>query len=103
MYPVLHSTIERGSNKKAAAAGLKIPLRQHKKHKQHECQKCHPKFQVVIPIIRAHCIKCGILVNTGHAQYLGKWYYPIKMIDVTDNQWISIQKALRIAKKQQLE
>ena len=40
MYPVLHSIIERGS-KKAAAAGLKIPLHQHKNHKQHEYQKYH--------------------------------------------------------------
>ena len=32
---------QRRKQQKAAAAGLKIPSHQNKKHKQHECQKCH--------------------------------------------------------------
>jgi len=57
----------------------------------------------VFAIIHADYIKCDILVNTGHAQYLGKWYCPIIMRDATANQWTVTQKALRIAKKRQLE
>ena len=40
----------------------------------------------VFAIIHADYIKCDILVNTGHAQYLGKWYCPIIMRDATANQ-----------------
>ena len=36
-------------------------------------------------------------MNTGHAENLGKWYCPIKMRDVTVNQWTATQKALKVA------
>ena len=48
-------------------------------------------------------LSAAFLVNTGHAQYLGKWYCPIKMRNLTADQWIATQKAMRIAKKRQLE
>jgi len=40
-------------------------------------------------------------VDTGHAQYLGKWYCPITMSDVTADQWKAMQKAMRISRQQQ--
>ena len=103
MYPFLHSIIERGSNTKLQLLN-KNTITSAQETQATRVSEMPPSFKwYVIPIIHANWIKSSIVVNTGHAQYLVKWYCPIKKRNLTADQWIATQKAMRVAKKQQLE